>query len=212
MWNPVETELTTAATDALLGLLCVGLAVWLALSPVPAPWRRTVWVAVLACMAAASMLGAIAHGLALSDATRAMVWKPLYLSLGLAVALVVVGAAGDCWGEPTARWLLPWAVAAAVAFFAASQLLGGAFVIFLAYEGAATLAALAIYGTLAAKGMPGAPAVTAGLALSLVAAVVQMSGLSLRVGVRFDHNGLFHLVQIVAVITLAIGLRRGMEG
>jgi len=209
-WNPVETELTTAATDALLGLLCLGLAVWLTLSPVPATWKRHVWVAVLSCMAAGSFLGAVAHGFALRDGTRDMLWKPLYFTLGLAVALVVVGAVYDWWGEATARWLLPWALLAAVGFFAASQLLGGAFAIFIAYEAAATLTALAIYGALASRGAPGASAVAAGLVLSLVAAAVQVSRLSLQVLVRLDHNGLFHLVQMIAVIVMSIGVRRGL--
>lgn len=209
-WNSVETELTTAATDALLGVLCVVLAAGLALSPAPVLWKRNVWIAVLLCMALGSLLGAVAHGFDLPEATRTFVWKPLYLSLGLAVALVVVAAAGDCWGDATARWLLPWALVTALGFFVASQLLGGAFVIFLVYEGVATLVALAIYGMLAARGTPGAAAVTAGLVLSLLAALVQMSSLSLRLWVRFDHNGLFHLVQIVAVIVMSIGIRKGL--
>lgn len=209
-WNPVETELTTAATDALLGLLCLALAAGLVLLPTPALWKRNVWIAALVCMAAGSLLGAVAHGFALGETTRALLWKPLYLSLGLAVALVVVAAAGDWWGDVTARRLLPWAMAAALAFFAVSQLFGGAFVIFIAYEGVATVAALAIYAMLARSGTPGASAVTVGLALSLVAAVVQMSSLSLRLLVRFDHNGLFHLLQIVAVIVMATGVRRSL--
>lgn len=209
-WNPVETELTTAATDALLGLLCLALAAGLLLSPTLSPWKRHVWLAVLVCMAVGSLLGAVAHGFALRETTRTVLWKPLYLSLGLVVALVVVAAAGDWWGEATARWLLPWALAAALGFFALSQMLGGAFVIFIAYEGAATLVALVIYGMLATRGAPGASAVTAGLVLSLVAALVQMSSLSLRVIVRFDHNGLFHLVQIVAVIVMSTGIRKSL--
>ena len=211
-WNPAETELTTAATDALLGLLCLALTAWLALSPVPVVWKRNLWMVVLLCMAAGSLLGAVAHGFALSDATRALLWKPLYFALGLAVALVVVGATYDWWGEPTARWLLPWAVVAAIGFFAASQLLGGAFVIFIVYEGVATLTACAIYTGLAWRETPGAAAVAIGLALSLMAALVQVSSLSLQVLVRFDHNGLFHLVQMVAVLIMSIGIRRGMHG
>ena len=69
VWNPVETELTTAATDALLGVLCVALAVGLVLLPTPSPWKRNVWIAVLACMAVGSLLGAVAHGVALREAT-----------------------------------------------------------------------------------------------------------------------------------------------
>lgn len=212
MLTSVETELTTAATDALLGLVCLALALGLVLLPDAAPWKRNVWLAVLLLMAVGSVLGAVAHGLVLREATRSALWKPLYLSLGLAVALVAVGAVYDGWGEAWARRLLPWAVAAGLAFFAASQWMGGAFAIFIAYEAVATVAALAIYVTLAMRGaLPGAALMAGGIALSLVAAVVQLGPWSLRIGVRFDHNGLFHLLQTVAVLVLAAGVRAGLR-
>lgn len=212
MFVRAETELTTAATDAVLGLLCVVLAITLWTSPASAAWKRHVWVAALACMAVGSFLGAVAHGLELRDATRAAIWKPLYLSLALAVAMVVVGAVYDWWGEATARQTLPWAIAAGIGFFALSQWLGGAFVIFIAYEAVATLLAFGIYALLATKGsLPGAGLLATGVALSLVAAGVQVSSASLRVGVRFDHNGLFHLVQMVAVVMMTVGVRASLR-
>jgi hypothetical protein len=162
--------------------------------------------------ACGSLLGAVAHGVVLKDATVAALWRPLYLSLGLAVALVFVAAACDWWGEPTARMVLPWALGAGVLFVAATQLLGGAFALFIVYEGAATMAALAIYATLAARGgLAGAGPIAAGIFISLVAAVVQLSSLSLRVAVTFDHNGLFHLIQTVGVAIMAAGVRASLE-
>ncbi len=206
-----ETELTTAATDAVLGILCLFLAVQLLATPAPAVWKRGVWVGVLGLMSCGSLLGAVAHGLEMTEATRALIWKPLYLALGLAVALVVVGAAHDWWGEAVARGLLPWALGVGLFFFIATQLLGGAFQLFIIYEAAATLAALFVYVTLAATaGMPGAPALALGIALSLVAAAVQVSSLTVWIGVRFDHNGVFHLIQMAGVIAIAIGVRASL--
>src|SRR5262245_10213552 len=120
MFVDSETELTTAATDAVLGLLCIVLAVQLAAMPVTATWKRMVWVGVLGLMASASILGAVVHGLALSDSLRALLWRPLYLTLGLAVALVLVGAVCDFRGEDAARRMLPWALAAGVLFVVVS--------------------------------------------------------------------------------------------
>ena len=107
MLSDSETELTTAATDAILGLLCIVLAVQLVAMPVTGTWKRAVWVGVLGLMACASMLGAVAHGLTLSDSMREALWKLLYLSLGLAVALVVVGAVYDWRDQDAARRVLP---------------------------------------------------------------------------------------------------------
>jgi hypothetical protein len=210
--NPSATELTTAATDAALGLLCVALSSRLLQIRVEAAWKRALWVWVLALLALASFLGAAAHGLDLSSAVRALLWLPLYFSLGLTVALFLVGGVYDWRGESTARAVLPWALAVALSFFLLTQLLGGAFLIFVAHEGVAMLAALAIYLYLAASGrLAGAGIVTAGIGLSIVAAAVQASTLSVRFVVPFDHNGLFHLIQLIAIAALGSGLRRGLE-
>ena len=208
MFNRSETELTTAATDALLGPVCLAAAFQLVATPTPAAWKRGLWVGVFGLLSCGSWLGALAHGLEWSDATRAALWRPLYLSLGLAVALMFVGAVHDWWGEAASRQLLPWALGAGVLFFALTQILGGAFVLFLVYEGAATGVALDhLRGTRHHRWMPGAGAIAAGIALSLLAAAVQASDLGVRVIVRFDHNALFHVVQIASVIVLASGLR-----
>lgn len=100
------TERTTAATDALLALaavaLLLGLRHWS-----PASFGRAVWLSALAALALASVLGAIAHGLELSAATRDLLWQPLYLALGSAMALFVVGAVRDWRGDRAARRVLP---------------------------------------------------------------------------------------------------------
>jgi hypothetical protein len=203
-----HVERTTAATDALLGLLCVGLLLQLAVTPTDAGWKRQMWVGVLTLMACGAFLGAAAHGLTLTGAARTFVWRPLYLTLGLAVALVVVAAAYDWAGEAAARRLLPWATAAGVLFFLATEFLGGGFLLFVVYEAAGTIAALAIYLALSVRGsLPGAPAIAAGLALSVLAAVVQRTSLRLQAGVVFDHNGLFHLIQMAAIVVIAVGVR-----
>jgi hypothetical protein len=209
-FNPSHTELTTAATDAVLGLVCLAI-VWALMSVRPS-WPRAVWIAVFTLMAVASLLGAYAHGFDLSERVRAVTWQPLYLSLGLAIGLFVVAAVHDWRGVDAARALLPWALGAAVAFYALTYFLGGAFIIFVVYEGVAMLAALGIYSLLAAQGAAGATAIAIGIALSLVAAVVQATSWSLRLGVVFDHNGVFHLIQTLGVLVLAAGVRASLMG
>lgn len=211
--NPIETELTTGVTDALLGVLCAGLAIALVLLPTNDVWKRNLWLAALVCMAVGAFLGAAAHGLVLSESAKTLIWKPLYLSLGVAVALVAVGAWYDWAGLESARRLLPWAMVVALIFFAATQLLGGSFAIFLVFEGVAIIVALVIYILLAMKGtLPGASVVAVGIALSVVAAVVQASSLTLTLRWQLDHNGLFHLIQMVAIIIMSAGIRASLTG
>ena len=210
--NPSATELTTAATDAAVGLLCLAVVWRLVAIPVDATWKRALWCWVFGLLGLASFLGAAAHGLELSESVRGVLWRPLYLSLGLTVALFVIGGICDWRGERTARALLPWAVGIGVSFFAVTQLLGGAFLIFVVYEAIAMVATLAMYVFLSTtRRLAGATMITVGIGLSIVAAAVQASALSVRLIVPFDHNGLFHLVQLIATTALANGLRRGLE-
>lgn len=59
--------------------------------------------------------------------------------------------------------------------------------------------------------VPGAAWMVAGIAVNLAAAGVQQSDLSIRLGsISLDHNGIFHLVQMAAVVALAVGVRRGL--
>lgn len=164
-----------------------------------------------ALLAAGSTLGAAAHGLELSASLRTTTWQPLYLSLGLAVALFFVGGIGDWRGPRAGRAVLPWAIAGGVGFFAITQVIDSGFGVFIGYEAAAMIATLLIDVSLwMSRRLACAGRVTLGIALTLVASAIQVSSLSVRIIWPFDHNGLFHLVQIVAVIVIATGLRRGM--
>jgi hypothetical protein len=206
------TELTTAATDAVLGLLCLVVVLRLVAVRANAPWKRALWCWVFGLLALGSVLGAIAHGLELPGAALGVLWWFLYLSLGVTVALFVVGGICDWRSERAARAALPWAMGVGASFAALTQVLGGAFVIFVAYEAAAMVATLAMYAFLTIKRrLASAGMVTAGIGLSIVAAAVQASALSLRLIAPFDHNGLFHLVQLGATAALATGLCRGLD-
>jgi hypothetical protein len=210
--NNSPTELTTAATDAAMGILCVIAFSRLVRLDVHASWKRDLWSWVLALLGLASVLGAAAHGLEWSGAARAALWRPLYLLLGLSVTLFLVGGLYDWRGETAARRILPWAVGVGLGFYPLIALLGGAFLIFIVFNTTAMLTALAMYGALAStRRVAGAGLVAVGIALTIVAGAVQASHLSVHLIVPFDHNGLFHLVQLVATTILVVGLRRGLK-
>lgn len=202
------TERTTAATDALLAMAAIALLLWLRHRSLPS-FRRTVWLSALAAMAVASVLGAVAHGLELPAATRELLWQPLYLALGTTMALFVVGAVRDWRGEPAARRVLPVMLVLTLAFYGATRASGGNFLVFVVYEAGALGFALVVYAWLATRRrQAGAAAMAAALAVSLAAGAVQAADLgSLHVVWDFDHNGVFHLVQLMGVVLLGAGLR-----
>jgi hypothetical protein len=98
------------------------------------------------------------------------------------------------------------------AFFGLTALLGGKFIVFIVYAATILLSALTIYTFLAATHrLKGAAVVALAILLNLAAAAVQASNVSLHLLVPFDHNGVFHLVQIVSTAILGWGLHLGME-
>jgi hypothetical protein len=202
----VETELTTAATDALLTVVVIIGITWLCRVVPPSP-RRTLWVRGLVLFAVAGALGALVHGFDLDPRTRELLWQPLYLTLGAALAFFSAGAIGDWRGDVAARRALPFLLVLAFAFYLLTRLSGGKFLVFVIFEAAALLFALAVYARLAFTGRRGAALVVSGLVLSLLGGVLQASTLSLHAVWEFNHNGLYHLVQLVGIGFLVAGLR-----
>jgi hypothetical protein len=211
--NASSIELTTGATDAILGILALFCIAYLQRYRVADGWKVGIWTWVLAMLAGAALLGAGVHGLELSDSTTELLWRPLYLLLGLLVALFVVAASYDWLGHQSARRVLVAMVPIAIGFFAVTQLLRGSFLVFVVYEAVAMLVALSIYVVLAVRRrLPGAGLMALAIVLNIVAAGIQATG-SVRLTLiwPFDHNGVFHIVQMIAVVVLLFGLRKSLQ-
>ncbi len=152
----VATERTTAATDAVLALAAA--AAILVLAPDHAalvrargmagrPRGARVWPRCSARWPTGSSC---------RPATRELLWQPLYLALGVTMALFVVGAVRDWRGEAAGRRVLLPMLALAVVFYGITRLTGGSFLAFVVYEAAALLFSLGVYLRLATG--PRAPA------------------------------------------------------
>ncbi|MCZ6853128.1 MAG: hypothetical protein O7G86_04330 [Gammaproteobacteria bacterium] len=210
--NSPVTELTTAATDLVLGVVSIAILIQLQRVRQYDEWKVKLWSWVFALLALVSFLGTVAHGFQMSDSTRYWLWQPLYTCLGIMIALFVVGAVNDWRGKPLSRRLLIPAVVLGVGFYALTVVLGGKFLVFVVYEGAAMLVALVIYIRLSIKSqMPGSGMVAGAIGLNIAAAAVQASSLSVTIILPLDHNGLFHMVQIAAIVMLGRGLRTSLQ-
>ena len=202
------TERTTAVTDLLLALAAMAAVTALGRRAAPS-FARHVWQAALVAAAAGAALGAAAHGLALPTGTRELLWQPLFLLLGVTVSLFVVGAVASWRGGAAAGRLLPPMLGLAVLFYLATRLTGGDFLVFVLFQAGTLMFAMAVYLRLGARGVPGAGMVAAGLALTLAAGAVQaIDDLEVRLVWPLDHNGVYHLVQLVGLAVLTWGLTR----
>lgn len=199
-----KREQTTAATDLMLAGTALG-AIWRLRTG--RGWRARLWQLAFGLLAMSSLLGAIIHGLRLSAATRERLWQPLNASLALVISFFIMLAIGDRWGENVSRRISPALISTAPAFVWISRRFQRGFLTFIIYETVAMTIALAIYIDLAYRyRFPGAPKIAFGILVTILAAAIQNSSMELHVGgVVFDHNGLFHLVQIVGLLFLMEG-------
>ena len=210
--NPIPTELTTAVTDLALCVLAVGCARYLIRFREHDRWKVRLWSWVFGMLAAAALLGAVAHGFAWSATVWDLLWFPLFLLLGLTVALFVVGAIYDWRGLPAAQKAVPIMIVLAVVFFGVTQVASGAFLVFVLYEAVAMFFAFGVYGYLTAKENSRAMSLMLlGVGLNIVAATVQATQVvTFTLVWPFDHNGVFHLVQMIALVVLCAGLRHSL--
>jgi hypothetical protein len=208
----IPAEATTAATDAALAVMSWAGLAWLR-RHTPPSFLRESWLVMLGAFGAAALLGSIAHGFPRSAAHLDLIWQPLYLSLGVAVAYFVIASIGAAWGDGAARRARPFLLVTAGLFYVLTRVTGGNFLVFVIYEGAGLLFAVAVHGWLAKRGRLGAAWVAAGLIVSLAAGVVQaIDTISLRIVWTFDHNGVYHLIQGVGLGLLLFGLRPLLGG
>lgn len=197
-------------TDAVLAVIALVSVVYLRLIPRKNRWKTTLWVWFYFLLAMASLLGAIAHGLKMSEAFQTLLWHPLNLSLGLLIAIFSVAAVHDFLGEVTARRALPVMTVVGISFFGITLVWPGSFLVFILYEAVIMLFALGGYIWLACLGkLEGAWLMVAGIFVTMIAAGVQAgNAISFTFIWSFDHNGVYHLVQMVGIVMIMAGVRK----
>lgn len=207
----IPTEQTTAATDLVLTVLAFLIAFFLQRYRGMDRFKVSIWSWALVLLAVASKLGAITHGLVMREEMREILWQPLELSMGLSVALFGVGALYDLFGRKAARRFLVPLLGLGTVSYVVMTIMGEDFVVFIVYEAAMIVGVAVIYAILALRERrPGAMLMTAAMGVNLVAAALQTSEVTFRFVWRFDHNGVFHLVQCAGLVVLAVGLRRSL--
>jgi hypothetical protein len=202
-------EQTTAVTDIILALVACGGVLLLQWSPLKTggPWRIPVWSGAIGLIGLAAALGAVAHGLTLKPNHHNRIWQVLNLALSLAVSLFVVGVMNDLWGTELSQKALPLVLLTGLGFYLTTLLYPGIFFVFIVYAVLALALAFGAYLFLAVKGVPGAAFMAGGVLLSILAAGLQArKSIAFILIWKFDHNGIYHMVQTLGLLLLIAGL------
>ena len=202
------TQPTTAITDYLLA--AVALASWwstLRRDRSDPQQARRMWAWAFAALALAAVTGGTYHGFVASVATPAgaALWKATVFLMGIMDLLMLCGSFTAALDR---RWRR-YAVAAAVAKF----LVYAAWMAchndyrYVVYDYAPSMLAILLIHALPGsfRDDPGARSILVGLLLSFVAAGVQLSRLTFHA--HFNHNDLYHVIQIGAIVMLYRGAR-----
>lgn len=215
-FTTVETEITTAVTDVLLAVMS-GFAI--AVIVRSSVWRQErqramVWILAFSLLALAAVTGAVLHGFETGLDLDQWLHHPLYLFLGLTVSFFAAGVLIDLHGAAVALWVIMLPAGIGVAFYGLTVINPGSFLVFIVYEAVAMTGALGAYLYLWIKHRKSFGVwMAAGIAMSMVAAGIQASQtVSAQIIWTFDHNGIYHIVQIAAVIPLMKGIVSGHKG
>jgi hypothetical protein len=199
------SEPTTTVTDYLLAALAVGLGWRLWRRPEPGRTPRRLWAAAFGGLALAAFAGGTAHGFAeaLSPGASDAIWRSTVVAVGITgAAVLLAGLATRLTPDGLRRWSL---------LLGAEVVVYGVWVVFVDSDfrfavmqyGVAMLATLILYLTPAVRGRRGSAAVVAGILVSFLAAGIQQAGIAPHPA--FNHNDLYHVVQMVGVVLLYRG-------
>jgi hypothetical protein len=191
------SEPMTLATDYLLAAVTAVLGIRI-LRATGGQSSRRFWGIAFLALALGAALGGTHHGFEL-DA----LWKPTVLAIGLASCGMVAGSAFATTRGRLRQALLGLALAKLAAFCFWTWR-DDRFIWVVADTGLA-FAIVALLHAFHARA-PASRAILAGVGLSVAAGAVQASGIDLHR--HFNHNDLYHVVQIAAMLCYYRGVRR----
>lgn len=199
-------EPMTVLTDLILSVMAVYFAVRLGLQH--ELWRMNVHLCfsyAFWAMGLGALLGALTHGLGrhLSVAVGRLLWRATLLSLGVAAFFLLLAMGYHAFPVQHVH-LFEWSGVLLLALYAIIILRDDRFLWAVLFYTAAMLVVLMVMlHDLFLRGLAGSGLVVAGILVSFAAAIIQRSGLTLHR--HFNHNDLYHVVQMIGLYYLYLG-------
>ena len=208
------TEPMTMVTDYLMGTLAFVLAMRLLGDAASGQqWSGRLWAAAFVMTAVAACVGGTYHGFIqwMPGLAGRALWKATLVATGIGSACLLAAAVTAATAGPLRHALMGLVVVKLVVYIwtIATK---DAFVLVIADYGTALVAVLLAAWFIRPTGLtPAAWWITAGVAVAVVAGVIQWARVAPHV--HFNHNDLFHVVQMASLYLLYRGglLLRDMQ-
>jgi hypothetical protein len=189
------TEPVTLATDYALAAVCLWAGARLYMKS-GQQRSRAFWGAACLALGFSALLGGTYHGFqqSIPNFAASWLWKFAVLLIGLASFCMLAGSATATTAGALKRGIFIFSVIKLIAY--EGWMLRHDQFIWAIYDTGSTMAAVLVLFALRHRA-PGARWILAGVAASAVAALAQSSGRELHE--HFNHNDLYHVVQIAAI-------------
>lgn len=194
-------EPATLATDYLLGAICLVFA-WRVFLRRGDQHSGRVWAASLAMTGLGAIAGGTYHGFIdmLGYGTAAMLWKATTYLIGIGATALFLAAAHAAFRTQSVRSALAIGGSIQLIVYLMWMSTHDDFR-FVVYEYAGLMILILVIAAFRWRQLsPAAPWLVTGILVSFAAAAIQQSGLSLHR--HFNHNDLYHVVQITAMYLL----------
>ena len=193
------TEVATMLTDFAIAVTCIAFAFGIDRSATDILGARGAWALSFAFTAVAASIGGVVHGFALHlrSMTKHRLWKATQYTIGLTALTIFVGGAVAFLDGVLERAMLIAAMGKFIVYLVVVRRRDDYGVVVTDY--ALSMAALVTFSALGwlSYGAPAAPWLVAGVVVSAVAAAIQLTKVTPHP--RFNHNDLYHVVQIAAL-------------
>lgn len=189
------TEPVTLATDYALAAVCLWAGARLYMKS-DSQRSRAFWGAACLALGFAALLGGTYHGFqqSIPNFAASWLWKFTVLLIGFASFCMLAGSSRATTSGRMSRGIFIFAVLKLIAY--EGWMLRHDQFVWAIYDTGSTMAAVLVLFAVRHRA-PGARWMLAGVAASAAAALAQSSGLALHR--HFNHNDLYHVVQIAAI-------------
>lgn len=210
----IQTEQTTSITDVFLAVICF---IFFALFFVRFNKTKNsllfVWSLIFLLLFTASFFGAVLHGFVLGESIKYLLWIPIKLSIAISISLFASASYCDMRNFSPKGSLVVLFILTAVCFYTIDLFTDSKHFVLILFQLWALVFSGAVYFYLSlSRNSIKTIFMISGIFITMIASLIQYSdSIWINCLWEFDHNGIYHLVQIPGLFLFFFGVKFPLE-